>query len=253
VVVVERAAADESVSTARGKHDASGDHLVEGGTGSLDAGENTNTGRGETSMRVRREHRPGLIAQKGKKGVSTGEGEREDGKGMKKAIEFAGRVNRRKYGTDAGGFEFTAVSDSGRQLICGEEQMIAARASLGESGYGSAESGAPAMVGEMIVPVGDEKGRGAAEDDTEIGVGVEKPLAGKGWVSDTGSVGAVTRLDVLGARFEGDERDVEVQPPAGAEEAGQTQNEAMGRQGGSHSYSRSAMALRTEVSSMADF
>jgi hypothetical protein len=131
--------------------------------------------------------------------------------------------------------------------------MIAARAGLGESGYGSAEGGAPAKVGELIVPVGDEKGRGATEDDTEIGIGVEKPLAGKGWVCDTGSVGAVTRLDVLGARFERHEMDAEVQPPAGAVEAGQTQSEAMARQRGSHSYSRSAMALRTEVSSMADF
>lgn len=162
-------------------------------------------------------------------------------------------MKRGKDGADAGGFEFTAISDSGRQLVCSEEQMIATGAGLGESGYGSAEGGAPAMVGELIVPVGDEKGRGATEDNSEVGVGVEKPLAGKGRVCDTGSVRTVTRLDVLGARFEGDEMDAEVQPPAGAVEAGQTQSEAMGRQRGSHTYSRSAMALRTEDSSTMDF
>jgi hypothetical protein len=88
VVVVERATADEGVSTARGKRDASGDHLVEGGTGSFDAGKNTDTGR-ESLLRVGRRNCPRLIAQKGKKGVSAGEGERKDRGGMKKAIELA--------------------------------------------------------------------------------------------------------------------------------------------------------------------
>ena len=86
--MVERTTADESVSTARGKHNASGDHLVEGGTGSFDAGKNTDTVR-ESLLRVRRRNCPRLIAQKGKKGVSAGESERKDRCGMKKAVELA--------------------------------------------------------------------------------------------------------------------------------------------------------------------
>jgi hypothetical protein len=69
-VVVEGAAADEGVGTGGAEFDASVEHLVEGGMGSLDAGDDADVKRNRRRRRGQRI----AGAQKGKKGVRPGKG-----------------------------------------------------------------------------------------------------------------------------------------------------------------------------------
>ena len=68
----------------------------------------------------------------------------------------------------------------------------------------------------MIIPISNDQGGGATEDNTEVGIGVEKPLTGKSTIDDTGLVGAVAGLKMLGTGFEGQDGDAEGQSPTSA-------------------------------------
>ena len=83
-----------------------------------------------------------------------------------------------------------------------EESVVAASGTFGEGVGGSAERGTPEQVGLLIVPIDDEQTGGSAENNAEVGIGVEKPFAGKRWVGNAGFAGAISGLEVLGARFE---------------------------------------------------
>ncbi len=131
--------------------------------------------------------------------------------------------------------------------------MHPAWGALGEGRNRNAEGGAPALVREIVVPVCNDQTGWIAEEDAEIGVGVEKPVAGAGDARDARLVRAKAGLQVLGAGLERQEQDAEAEPPTGAAEAGQTQGSALSGRVGSHSYSRSTIAFWTEVSSMTDF
>jgi hypothetical protein len=84
---------------------------------------------------------------------------------------------------------------------------------------GSAERGTPKMVGLLIVPIGDEQAGGFAEKDAEIGIGIEKPFAGQSGIGDAGLARAVAGLEVLGARFEGQNLDSKGKPEESGSEA----------------------------------
>ena len=98
---------------------------------------------------------------------------------------------------------------------------------LGEGGNRSTEGGAPALVREIVVPVCNDQTGWSAEEDAEIGVSVEEPLAGAGDVRYVGLVRAKAGLEVLGTWLHRQERDAEAEPPTGTAEAGQTQGSAL--------------------------
>jgi hypothetical protein len=257
VIVVEGTASDERILPARGEDDARVAHLVERETSSLDALDQP--GSGGNAERDGAGHGFGLAAQKGKKGGSVVEG--SDGRGMEREVKLTGGVERGSDGTHTVGLELAAATGGGREVVGEEEEMDATRGALGEGGDGRAVGGAPALIRELVVPIGDDqasprapaRASGAAEEDGEVGVGVEKPRAGAGDVGDVGLVRAVAGLEVFGLGLEGQEQDAEGEPPAGAAEAGQTEGLTLGRREHGHSYSMSAIALRTEASSMTDF
>jgi hypothetical protein len=212
VVVVEGTAADESVGASGVELDASAEHLVEGGMGSFDAGNGAEAerGRGDEVVRSGREDRFLLGAQKGEKGASQGGVDAGDRGVVDDAISRAGGMDGGGDGTDAGGFEFAAILHCGRQwFVCDEKQVIAAWGLLDEGTHSSAEGGAPGAEGGFIVPIGDEETCQVAEEDTEVGVGIEEPLASDCRVRDAGPMRAKAGLEVLGARLEGNEMDAE--------------------------------------------
>jgi hypothetical protein len=251
VVIVERAATDEGVRAARGEDEAGIAHLVERGASGLDAVEKPGGGRGAVWSGIRQGF--GRRAQKRKKGAGEGRVERSDGQGMQETIELPGGVERRSNGTGAGGLEFAAPRVCRRKMAGEEEKVEAAWSALSEGGKPSATRSAPVVVGGFVIPIGDDQAGRAAEKNGEIGVGVEEPLAGAGRVSDAGLVRTKAGLEMLGARLEWEKGDAQAKPAAGAAEASHTQEMTTGGQWCSHSYSRSAMALRTEDSSMTDF
>jgi hypothetical protein len=141
---------------------------------------------------------------------------------VRNAVDVAGRVNGRRNGTGTGGLELaTALCCGGEPFIAEEESVKATRGILDESLDRGAESGAPGLVGGGIVPVGDDETRLAAQNDAEVGVGVEEPLAGDCWVRDAGLARAKAGLEMLGAGFERQEMDALAEPPASADEEGQ--------------------------------
>ena len=70
-----------------------------------------------------------------------------------------------------------------------------------------------------IVPIGDDKTRSSAENNAEIGIGVEEPFAGKSGIGDAGLAGAIAGLEVLGARFERQNLDTKGKPEESGPEA----------------------------------
>jgi hypothetical protein len=125
-------------------------------------------------------------------------------------------VNGRGDRADATGFELAIVSDGGGEVLSKEEEVIAARGSLGEGVHGSAERGEPEMVGLSIVPVGDSEAHDPAQDNAEVSIGIEEPSASKGGVGNAGQSWAIAGLEMLGAGFERHDWDSKGQPPAGA-------------------------------------
>jgi hypothetical protein len=255
VVVVKGTAADEGVGTGRVEWDTGVEYLVEGGMSSLDAGDDAD------AKRRRRERRSQRIAgtEKREKAARLGSGKAQDRRRARDPIDSAGRMNGRGNGTGARGLELAAgLSSRGQQFVGEEKGVKTARSLLDESLDRHAKGGAPGLVGRGVVPIGDEEAGGAADEaskeeaskeDAEVSVGIEEPLAGEGSVGDVGLARAKAGLKMLGARFERQEMDALLKPPASAGETGQARGAGMG----SHSCSRSAMALRTEVSSMTDF
>ena len=68
------------------------------------------------------------------------------------------------------------------------------------------------MVGLGIIPIGDEQTGGSAEENSEVGIGVEEPLASKSGIGNVGLARTIAGLEVLGARFEGKNRDSKRKP-----------------------------------------
>ena len=153
---------------------------------------------------------------------------------MGNAIDKARRVNGRGDHTDAGSYDLAILVGSGRQVRSKEKGVIATSSLFGEGNCGCTNRGSPKVVGLGIVPIDDEQACSSAEENSEVSVCVEEPLASKSGIGNVGLVRAIAGLDVLGARLERDA-------------------ETLGRQEGNHTYSRSAMALRTEDSSTMDF
>ena len=226
MVIVERAATDEGVGAAGGKNETGIAHLVERGASGLDTVEKPGSSRGVAGGNIRQGLGP--RAQKGKKGAGAGRVERSDRRGMQEAIELPGRMARRGNGTGAGGLELAALRRRGTEAAGEEEKVEASWGALGEGGNPSARRSAPVMVGWFVIPIGDDQAGRAAEKDGEIGVGVEEPLAGAGRVSDAGLVRAKARLEMLGARLEGEKRDAKTKPPTGSAETGQAQGMTTG-------------------------
>jgi len=224
---VEGAAADESVQTARSEDDTGIMHLVERRTSCLDPG-NKATGDGVAApTRVFWGPRLDSIAQKGKKRAGIGRGKGNDGRGVKGAIQMPGGMDRGSDRAGPPGLELTAIPSGGAERGGEEEKVYPARGAFGQSRNRSAEAGAPAVVSEMVVPVRNDQAGRVAEENAEIGVGVEEPLAGAGGVRDMGLVRTKARLEMLGVGLEGQEQDAEAEPPTGAAEAGQAQGAAL--------------------------
>ena len=218
---MERATTDEGVWTARDEDDANVVHLGERGARGLDLFDQSGRRSITAATSVARGPRRDVIAQKGKKNTGERRVESGDGRGVQDAIALPGRMDRGSDGADATGFELAALSGGGGEAVSEEKEVHAARGALGESGNGGAVGGAPAEVRGLVVPIGDDQAGGRTEEDGEIGVGSEEPLAGEGNVGDAGLVQAVARLEVLGAGLERQERDAKGEPPACAAEAGQ--------------------------------
>jgi hypothetical protein len=127
---------------------------------------------------------------------------------------MTGRMNRRKDSTSTRGLEFAAgLSSRGQKLVGEEEGVKATRCFLNEGLDGSTEGSPPGLVGRGVVPVGDEEVIGATEEDGEIGIGVEEPLAGGGWVGDVSFARAKAGLEMLGTGLEGENVNAKREPP----------------------------------------
>lgn len=101
-----------------------------------------------------------------------------------------------------------------------EEGVVAASSALDERIDGSAHRGTPKAIRLSIIPIDDDKSWGSAENNTEIGIGVEKPFAGKSRIGNAGLAGAKAELEVLGARFERQNLDAKGKPEESSSEAG---------------------------------
>ena len=111
------------------------------------------------------------------------------------------------------------MTGGGREVCSPKESVVTASCTLGEGIDGSANRKAPEMVSLLIVPIGDDEIGVAAENDAEIGIGVEKPFAGKNGIGNAGFAGTKARLEVLGARFEGQNLDTKRKPEESGSEA----------------------------------
>ena len=100
-----------------------------------------------------------------------------------------------------------------------EEGVVAASGTLGEGVDGSADRETPEQIRLGIIPIGDDKTGGSSENNTEIGIGVEKPLECKSGIRNAGFAGTVAGLEVLGARFEGQNLDTKRKPEESGSEA----------------------------------
>ena len=135
------------------------------------------------------------------------------------AIDETGGMKGRGNHINAGGFELAMVIGSGRDVWTKKESVVTASGTLDEGIDGSTERGTPEMIGLLIVPIGDEQTRDSTEEHTEIGIGVKKPFAGKSGIGNAGLARAVAGLEVLGARFEGQNLDSKGKPEEGGCEA----------------------------------
>jgi hypothetical protein len=131
-------------------------------------------------------------------------------------------MNGRGNHTHAGRFEITKVVGGGRDICSPKEGVVAASGTLDESIDGSADRGTPEQVGLVIVPIGNDKTRSSTENNAEIGVGVEDPLASKSGIGDAGLARAIAGLEVLGARFERQNLDSKGKPKESGPEASLT-------------------------------
>ena len=73
-----------------------------------------------------------------------------------------------------------------------------------------------------VVPVGDEETGGSAENNAEVGVGVEEPAASKSGIGNRDLAGSIAGLEVLGARFERQNLDSKRKPEESGAEAALT-------------------------------
>jgi hypothetical protein len=111
------------------------------------------------------------------------------------------------------------VVGSGREICSQKEGVVAARGTLDESIDGSSDRGTPEEIRLGIIPIGNDKMGGSAENNAEIGVGVEEPPVSKSGIGDAGPAGAISGLEVLGARFERQNLDAKGKPVEGSPEA----------------------------------
>ena len=111
------------------------------------------------------------------------------------------------------------MSGGRREGLTKKESVETASSTLGEGIDDSSHGGTPEEIRLGIIPVGDEEIGGSAENNAEVGIGVEEPLVGKSRVGDAGLARAIAGLEVLGARFEGENLDSKGKPEESRPEA----------------------------------